>query len=295
MTPLTPPRWFEGVMYTAYGDESADETKQRVFAIGGLFGYKSDWDLFRGKWTNRTGGKVFHAAECDSNQGDYEHTSNDENKKLYADLSNIIAESNLIGRAIAINLVEYKETLGPMLDKEPYYLCFVDVVIHLARQAVVCIPRDRIKFTFDRNTQIEYSAGALYDGIINRDYPHFKELLDDEIAFATRKEIGIQAADLIAREGMKLLDNQCGPVSRPTRLSTQTLQSCKRIKFRSLRRSWFEETIRGAAQQTDPKYAMYSKTTCKEWLAERGLQLNLANKIKYELYIKKRAKDDAKK
>ena len=293
MTPLVNPRRFEGVMYTAYGDESADETKKRVFAIAGLFGHDHDWNIFREQWKARTGGKIFHAAECDSDKGDYEYTGHDENKKLYADLSHIIADSKLIGRSIAIHLKEYNETLGPMLDKEPYYLCFIDIVIHLARQAVLCIPRDRIKFIFDRNTQIEHSAGELYGGIINKDYPHFKELMDDEIGFATRKEVGIQAADLIAREGMKLLDNH--GTARPTRLSTQVLQSCKRIKFRSLRREWFEETIRGAAQQTDPRYAMYSKTTCEEWLAERGLYLNLTNKMKYELYIKSRAKDDAHK
>ncbi len=36
-------------MYTAYGDESADETKQRVFALSGLFGSESDWGAFRDK------------------------------------------------------------------------------------------------------------------------------------------------------------------------------------------------------------------------------------------------------
>ena len=271
-------QWFEGVVHTAYGDESADETKQRVFALAGLFGNASDWRTFRKQWKARTGGTIFHAAECDSDQGDFKDIDHATNKKLYADLSHIIADSRLIGNAVSINLPDYKELLAPCLDDNPYYLCFQHVVINLARRSSVCLPRDRIKFVFDRNVEIEYNASALYDRTVNSRWStaEFRKLMEDEISFATRQNIGIQAVDLVAREAMKLLDNRSGPRNRPTRLSTQVLLASNRIKFRIYDRGWCEGVLR------DSRDAQYPKTEYFAWLKEHGLTHTLANKMRYE-------------
>src|SRR5437773_11800989 len=137
-------------MYTAYGDESADATKQKVFTLAGLFGNASDWDMFRETWRSRTGGKIFHAADCDSDGGDYKETSHKENKKLYADLTQIIANSNLIGHTATIDIIEYKNIIADRLHEEPYFFAFNSVVINLAKRARLCIPQDRIEFIFDR-------------------------------------------------------------------------------------------------------------------------------------------------
>src|SRR4051812_40535383 len=48
-------------MLHLFGDESADETKQRVYALSGLLG--TEWKLAEEAWLARTGGKVFHATE----------------------------------------------------------------------------------------------------------------------------------------------------------------------------------------------------------------------------------------
>lgn len=271
------PRRFEGVVYTSYGDESADETKQRVFALSGLFGSTSDWDIFREKWRTRTGGKVFHATDCDTDQGDYKGIAHAKNKKLYADLTRLIADSNFIGYAAVMDLHAYREIVAPVFHDEPYYYAFNSVVITIAKKAALSIPRDRIKFFFDRNQQIEYNAGALYDRLISRPLPS-RELMDDEISFVTREEIGIQAADLVAREGMKLLDNELGPVSRPTRLSAQVLMATHRIKFRLYRRDWFISLVEGSRLSETG----YSWEEYRKWLGEHGLTHTVPNKMRYE-------------
>jgi hypothetical protein len=277
----TPQRWFEGIMYTAYGDESADETQQRVFSLAGLFGSAPDWRAFNKQWKARTGGTIFHAAACDSDRGDYKNSDHKANKKLYADLSHIIAESPLLGNAVSISLPDYKELLAPCLDENPYYLLFQHVIINLARRSSVCLPRDHIKFVFDRNVEIQHNASALYDRSVNGQWStaEYRQLMEDELGFATRKTIGIQAADLIAREAMKLLDNRSGPKSRPTRLATQALWKSGRIKFRIYDRRWCEGIIR------DSKDAQYPKTEYFTWLEEHGLTHTLANKIRYESTI----------
>jgi hypothetical protein len=238
-------RRFEASMRSAYGDESADETGERVFAIGGLFGLRNDWIKFRKQWGRLTDGKIFHATDCDTDHGKhYSRKTHDKNKKLYADLTQLIARSGLIGRGVALCVRDYNELLAPKVnDENPYYLCFQSVIIYLARQSGYLIPKDRIKFTFDRNHKIEYDAGALYDHLMNRDREGFDyiALMHDEIGFATNKTIGIQVADLIAREAMKLLDNRIGPKVRPVRISTRALWESGRITFRTLNRAWCEK------------------------------------------------------
>ena len=129
--------FFRGVMYSVHGDESADEKKQRVFAIAGLLGHDSDRSTFKAKWFERTDGKIFHAAQCESDSGEFDTSSHEDNLKLYADLTNIIARSNLLGIGIAISLKDYRELIASALDEDPYYLVFVSVITRLARQAAI--------------------------------------------------------------------------------------------------------------------------------------------------------------
>ena len=267
-------------MRRAYGDESADETGKRVFAIGGLFGTRDQWIAFKTKWRERTGGKIFHATDCDTDHGKhYPKKDHNRNKQLYADLTQLVARSGLIGRGLALDLKAYNELLAPQVNNEnPYHLCFQHVVIYLARQSAMCIPRDRIKFTFDRNHQVAYDAGALYRHFMNHNRENFeyKKLMDEELSFATKRTIGIQAADLIAREAMKVLDNRIGPVSRSFRVSAKVLWEGGWIKFRTLNRSWCHRVIQEA------KGHRYLKSDYFTWLEMKGLNNTLANRLRYE-------------
>ena len=156
------PCWVEGVMYPAHADESSDETKQRGLPVAAIFGSEGDWDAFELKWKERIGGKIFRASDCDTDQGDFPPSENNENKKLHADLSHLIADSGMIGHGVALNIRDFNEILAGKVDENPYYLCFNLVIVFLARRAGVCIPRGLVKFIFDRNNEIEYNAGQLY-------------------------------------------------------------------------------------------------------------------------------------
>jgi hypothetical protein len=54
-------------MVFAYGDESMDETKQRVCAVAAVIGTEEDWKAIEEKWTERNQGIPFHAKDCDVN------------------------------------------------------------------------------------------------------------------------------------------------------------------------------------------------------------------------------------
>ena len=88
-------------MLSVYGDDSADETQQRVFAVAGLIGTEHDWNDIKQKWNGRTGGITFHAKNCDSDFGDFANNPHKENKALYRDLTLILADSGIGGYAVA--------------------------------------------------------------------------------------------------------------------------------------------------------------------------------------------------
>jgi hypothetical protein len=82
-------------MLHVFGDESHKSKSERVFAVAALFGTEEQWDGLRRRWTARLGDKVFHAAECESDRGQFANSGHADNQKLYADLTRIVAESHL--------------------------------------------------------------------------------------------------------------------------------------------------------------------------------------------------------
>jgi len=61
---------YVAIMLSVFGDESADETQQRVFAVAGVIGSEGAWAELEAKWVTRNGGIPFHAADCESGHGD---------------------------------------------------------------------------------------------------------------------------------------------------------------------------------------------------------------------------------
>src|SRR2546425_12783756 len=53
------------VTLKVFGDESADETRSRVFAVAGVIGSEAEWQLAMRDWLRRTRGMSFHANECE--------------------------------------------------------------------------------------------------------------------------------------------------------------------------------------------------------------------------------------
>ncbi|MFZ0737615.1 MAG: hypothetical protein WAM96_11045, partial [Candidatus Acidiferrales bacterium] len=101
----------------------------------------------------------------------------------------------------------------------------------MAKIGYLHIPQEKVNFIFDRNLEREYNATYLYDYMFRLPEWKFQPYIGEQVAFACRKNIGVQAADLVARETMKHLDNQVGPKQRLTRASLRTLEESKRFTF----------------------------------------------------------------
>lgn len=272
-------------MITVFGDESADKTKERVFAVAGLLGDDNQWGALREKWSARTAGKDFHSAEYEAGYGPLK-----DDPKIHKELTRILADSTLIGFAVATDLAGAREQFPEMLPSHPYLDCFMGVVMFLAEKASLCIPRDDIEFIFDQNPEIEHNAGLLYSYMINDPDWQYSGVAE-KIRFASRKNSPpLQAADLWAREAMKRFDSSLFDESSQPRPRWIALESTHRFGADFRTRQYFE-SMKSQMGKLGKKTDM-SQEEYRRWLESKKRQDNQSNRLDY---IRHKSKQELKK
>ncbi len=262
-------------MLTVFGDESADETAQRVFAVAGIIGTDQLWERLEAKWVNRTKGLPFHANDCDSDQGDYAKTPHAENKSLYRDLTIILAESGVGGWGFVIDLAAQRR-IFPEAPDITYYKGFQEVLAAMRKCALN--NSETVKFTFDKRSKSDYNAGLLYG--MFKEMADWTQIVFPEVAFAcSREQPRLQAADLFARESMKTYDNRFGPVQRQPRKSWLALRDTKRFHIEAISDQWFEDLKKQMPRLE--KETGQSRDDYLHWLTTNGMQHNITHLLTY--------------
>ena len=224
------------MILSVFGDESADEKKQRVFAVGGLLGSEAEWEVAERQWLARTGGEEFHAADC-------EHEGNHE---LYRDLTQILARGPLAGVSVALDLASHRAVFKDPLDDVGYHKCLGDLLVLFARLAVRFNDTQaqddpvKVQFTFDHRKQSERNAGTLYSLLINEPEWATADVLGSRISFDCRTNPRIQMADLFTREGMKEFDRKITNRSPKPRTSWQVLDATRKFQWVEYDRAYCE-------------------------------------------------------
>lgn len=259
-------------MYSVFGDESSDERRERIFAVGGIFGDERQWKALVKKWTAITDGEEFHATEWD--------VPKPKRRNQYKQLVKALAESKLIGFGAAMCLEKYGRLFPNAVAYMPYYQCFLDVIGRFAHCAGLCLPRGTVKFTFDQNLEVQYHASNLYHSIISKPNWLDREFVSDEISYATRKNPKIQAADLWTREVMKHADNSCGSVKRLTRRSLQVLRRENRFWIKVYEDSYFE-LLKAQFDKLNQSDSPSKFEKYQNWIKEKNMQDNTENRMHY--------------
>lgn len=266
-------------MVSVFGDESADESMQRVFAVAGVIAEEKEWERLEDIWSQRTGGIPFHATDCDSNQGIYKDKPNRENKELYKDLVQILVNSKAYGFGACLDLAGFREFYPDIPQDMCYYKAFWETVRTLAHFAKGTLHAG-VKFTFDNRTESNYNAGMIYHTMANDSAVNDGPEMFDEISFASHiKQPRIQAGDLYAREVMKHLDNMIGPVQR-TRKSWEALGEAKRFGADFFMREYFQEMRQKTylLEQEDPDF---NRHTYMAWLKKTNQTDTMSNRFKF--------------
>jgi hypothetical protein len=261
-------------MLTAFGDESCDQTKKRVFVVAALVGDSPTWAHLRSRWKERLGEATFHSADCEAGFGEFRGLGETVRHRLHLDLTQILAESNLMGYGSAIDLAgchEIAPTVIAQFPDMPYYDCFIKTVAYLSNLAAAFVPRDKLEFIFDRNRNTQYNAGLLYDWITR-----YKSGIIERVSFTTREEPGIQAADLWARELMKRCDTHLFNQSATPRPQWRTIIETRRFQFKFTLGRHLAEQMEDASAAISVDHDGYEK-----WRVEKNLVDNLSNRFRY--------------
>ncbi len=178
----------------------------------------------------------------------------------------------------ALSVEECRRFLTVARESEWYALFALALTTGMrpSELAAVAIPVEQVHVTFDRNQDIEHNATAIYDFILHSKKAITRHFLADTVAFACRRTVGIQVADLFARETMKYLDGQIGGVARPRRGSFIALSETKRIRLKAHGKYVFEDKKRrlGGAYTDRASLSEYRK-----WLDKNRLQNCLSNRV----------------
>jgi hypothetical protein len=270
------------VLLSVHGDESADEKKQRVFAVAGVIGSEEMWESIESGWVTRTSGVPFHANHCDSDQGVYAGRPHSENKVLYRDLTIMLAESGLGGWGFAIDTAAQRR-IFPDAPDIAYYRCFIEVID--AMKNCAANNRETVKFTFDSREESEHNAGMLYG--MFREAPEWKSYMFPEISFVcSREHPRVQVADLFARESMKTVDNLLSGKKRPPRKSWLALYGTGRFHVDAVSIDWFEDLKR----KMDALQNVLGMTRDNyiAWLKQHNLIHNTTNMFRFMAWCEKR-------
>ena len=270
---------------SVFADDASDAKSERIFVVAGVMGTQEEWDNLETKWLARTSGQIFHATDCESDRGDFKNIPHEQNKKLYKDLTKLLAETPMMGFGSAIDINAYRTFMEGALEDAPYFHCFVRVILYFVKWTRVIIPQQKVKFTFDINPKTRFNAAFLYDNLLcrRREYTQYTQYMDKDLSFATRETVGIQVADLFTYEVMKHFDNQFGPVKRRTRLSLETLLKTHRFVPHYYTREYFEafakniKDIESRSGVSSEKYI--------EWLKEHNCLDNAENRTRYAIYL----------
>lgn len=265
-------RWKECVVYSVFGDESHEGRANRVYLIVGLFGDEDEWRKTRSAWTDLTNGEDFHA-------GDWWHAKR---FSEYSRLCDVICNSQLIGFSVAMDMKDYDQIFESAVPQLPYYFCFGRVIEKFAEVASTCLPVDKVEFTFDRNFDVQYNATFMYDYMIKLPEWEHSELLADKVSFATRKDAGIQMADLVARETMRWLDNLATGYSRPRSRCFANLFESKKLIYHVFEKSYFESLKGRLAEFVKEGHEM---TKYHEWRKSNRMQDTTENRLRFHIQL----------
>lgn len=256
-----------------YGDDGADEKKERVRAVAVIAGTEEWWQRVEDDWVVRCGGIPFHATDCESNRKDYESVPHDETKAMYRDLTGILAASSLGGIGVAIDVTAQKKIMPGALPLG-YYRAFLECIERAANVGQNL--KDVAKLTFDISTEDEYNATVLYKWARDTD-PRLRQWLDPEIAFVHwRDSPRVQAADLLAFEAWKALDHTVGPVRRKRR-SWELLRATQRFETLSYSEQWFTDYKKHLDSGELEKIVGFNVDDYRQWLRENNRQHSTSN------------------
>ena len=239
-----PEEWQIVITFHSYGDDSADASRTRAFAVAAIIAPEAIWSSLEAAWVNRNCHFPFHATDCDSDGGIYKERDHKHNKRLYKDCITLLAESGAFGFAYVIDLAGREEFFPDTEPELHYHWCYQRLIYRMA-EFFGSRGISKIKFNFDNRVDIVANASAAYSLMVADDEFPYRHVLEERVEFlCSTKYPRIQVGDIYTREVMKHLDNMVGPVKREERKSFTALRETGRFDAQFFMREAWEDKRR---------------------------------------------------
>lgn len=206
-------------------------------------------------------------------------------------IAQILAKSNVRGYTAVFDLAAWLKEFPSVPPEVGYYKCFTEVLKHFLYTPEYHRQDKPLEMTFDHRQESEYNAGLLYDYMVNM--PEWKDrnvFMGVKVNFGSRKDVRIQMADLVAREGMKHLDNLG---KRPVRMSMTALTEIPGAPFR------FDFFTEEYAHDSRLKWSAMEEATgmrperYKAFLETHGLIDNWSNRFRFVDWLNRQDEQSA--
>lgn len=202
-----------------FGDETGISQNERICAVAGLVGTEKAWGKFDRNWMKvlkAQGITYFHAVDCERGKEDFYGLDVMKRGQIVSNLLNVIMESQVSPYAYGLVKPHFMEwalaerehfTMGH--PDNPYYLVLCSIYTYVASFADRYPSTEQIHFVFEQQDEFEPHARVLFNEFKDNPlWPRSPRL--GKLCFEKEKDKypGIQAADLLAYEMYRHLDNK---------------------------------------------------------------------------------------
>ena len=202
----------------AYFDDSSDENRKRYCAYGGWIGASAQWDAQLIGWGNASYGltEPFRSTDCETGHGQFEGIEKPERDARMTRMVDVLKATELRGFASIVPVATYREVFPHSRENEPSLLTLRQAMMNMAY----------IGHNLQMDVQIWFENGS-EDGAISEAFSSIVACKSWEpakrlrtLSFDTKRSAHLQAADFVAREAFKHIDNRG---IRPMRIPVKRL------------------------------------------------------------------------
>jgi hypothetical protein len=205
------------VVLNVFMDESGVHDNAPAIAVGAWVGRPEAWAEWTDAWNAaKKPIHVYHAADCHNRSGEFEGWEKPERDDFVRKMLSIMGSAPLASFCAGIVLTDYREVvaehpeLGVALGKTPYAPCFQWVLMNIF-DAMDRVKDPQAVAIVHETNDYEGEAFATFHAMEAR-YPNREMTL----AFGAKKAyVPLQAADILAYEAYKTLQNVNAPGRKP--------------------------------------------------------------------------------
>lgn len=203
-------------MLRVYMDESGTHSTSQVVNVGAWIGSPVRWAIFSKRWNKTKGSvKAYHATDLHNLSGEFKGWDKDKRNEFVIKMLSILKREAFFGVVAGIHMDEFNKHLDVRPDLKdllpsPYGAC-VQWVVGRCCKIAAAVDENEIAFVHEKN-DFQNQAEEAFEFI----QEHYKTIgMNMTMEFGDKTLAPLQAADIIAFEGNRMLRDPAAPVRKP--------------------------------------------------------------------------------